>query len=306
VLKASAYNIGDRVRYSGKHPEFTDSSMIGKLGKVVSVPANRTNNVRVKWDHLDYPHGHYAENIERVSASTPQFRAGDRVYYTATMRPGYADNSRSKYATGTVESAIQADNVIVKWDAVQGRSTIAVPGYDGVLPANLSKLPHTFKPGDRVYHSSARQYGTVKNIDASAALVRIEWDHQNGRANGGFNFRDLAHSDIPKPVTYTAKPKLLNVGDFLRIIKAGDGYNVGDIVKIVRVDLDDELLPYAVKKADGTSRFNQGDWIYPHQVEAYTPPPLTAADLAKLKADLKAELRAAILGDVKSALRLAL
>lgn len=65
----SAFEIGDRVKYVGRHKGWVEVRMLGKTGTVVD--ATNPISIQVQWDDVDKrnPRGVYPENIELLNSS---------------------------------------------------------------------------------------------------------------------------------------------------------------------------------------------------------------------------------------------
>lgn len=77
--KLTDFNPGDRVRYTGKSPIYSDPPLVGKMGTVVGL---KTRTVRVDFDGDDTPWGFFPENIEKVSTDGSSMKVGDKATVT--------------------------------------------------------------------------------------------------------------------------------------------------------------------------------------------------------------------------------
>lgn len=80
TLKHGEYQVGDRVRYTGRNPEVSDTRRIGAVGVVTDV---KSYAVEVKWDDGESnPNGPLPDNLEHEGL--PQFHVGDSVRVKAS------------------------------------------------------------------------------------------------------------------------------------------------------------------------------------------------------------------------------
>ncbi|MER7445007.1 hypothetical protein [Micromonospora avicenniae] len=146
------FNTGDRVRYTGKHPETSSPERIGWLGTVRTV-----RRARYSWNEdtvvVDFDNGregkHFASNLEKVVT----FNEGDRVTHTA--REGTFPALEGK--PGTVKRD-QGDSrlVRVQFDHNPDPVTVWAKNLDHLPPARDVKPGETLKVRARKLEDEAR------------------------------------------------------------------------------------------------------------------------------------------------------
>jgi hypothetical protein len=63
------FKVGDRVRYTGAAPGYSDSALVGKVGTVIDHA--KAGNVRVDWDDGEYSAGHFPTNLALLLPADP-------------------------------------------------------------------------------------------------------------------------------------------------------------------------------------------------------------------------------------------
>ncbi|GAB3847420.1 hypothetical protein GCM10029963_28870 [Micromonospora andamanensis] len=155
-MNVNGFKPGDRVRYTGKHPDYSNPTRIGWQGTVREVRRGGVFGsepiVTVDFDNGDNG-GHYPENLEVIAAG---FRAGDRVRYIGESR-------RYRHLTGTAGT--------VESDPVPGSRMMRVKfDVDGIVSPVLAKNLEPVAKVDQADTLAAR----ARKLDDEAAALELE------------------------------------------------------------------------------------------------------------------------------------
>ncbi|MEU8086372.1 hypothetical protein AB0B57_22530 [Micromonospora sp. NPDC049101] len=186
--RVPTFKVGDRVRYTAKHPDTRDTSMKGMIGTVRKLDS--ANNIRVFWDVTQYEQGHFPENLEVVSAdvntiSTPQrFMKDERVEYTAGSGY-YAPERIGKRGTVLVDQPVNGESVRVVFD---GDLT-----SKGCLAPNLKRLDA--KRGDALRATAKKLEQDASGIGdeiAKLSAKRVRMNNEVGTLRAAAAILDAA------------------------------------------------------------------------------------------------------------------
>lgn len=162
------YQIGDHVRYTGKHTQNNTPCWVGHTGDVVAVPGG-CSDVTIKWDSDGSTFTALKDNIELYDRS--RIHAGDDVLYTEHGSKHFGQKGKVISIGGDDEAHVRMEDNDQFWTL----STFLTK----IDPAKINLRDRVaFTPGEHDDDlGMPGQHGTVIALDSTAA--RVQWDKRD-------------------------------------------------------------------------------------------------------------------------------
>ncbi|MCG5459599.1 hypothetical protein PSH03_005381 [Micromonospora sp. PSH03] len=205
------FNVGDRVVYTGNHPEYSEASRVGNFGTVTEI-RHRNDSIGVSWDNdPDLHPGHFAQNLGKAPHN---FKIGDRVKHVLTGDPGIVTNLDSGF--GFSGRYINVD--------FQRRSS------GNYYPWSVEAAPEPVKP-------------LVLGVGAKVRIRDSAWKMSGHRSGQTATVMERQGSGCMIDVDgitgyyFASELEVIENAPTVNPVTTTEGHAIGDVVEYVRADL---------------------------------------------------------------------